>query len=86
MYRELLFQKIAQRALNSAEFLYKSAPAPSSNKHSRGESKIFLENKRLTTENSHLKKEVQNLTSLLEQEKDSRRFENARNQQKLERV
>ena len=85
MYRELLFQKIAQRALNSAEFLYKQAPSPSSS-DAKQQSKIFLENKRLATENSRQKLEIQRLTNELEQEKEARQFENARSSQKLERV
>ena len=50
-----------------AEFLYKSLPSKSKDQMQHN-SKMFIENKRLAAENGRLKKELANLTSMLEQE------------------
>jgi hypothetical protein len=52
LYRELLFQKVAARAIESAEFMLKK------NTGTAGEARVFIENKKLSSENARLKKEL----------------------------
>lgn len=66
-YREALFQQVAKKSLEQAEFLYKSMPAMTKDQ-TQLNSKMFIENKRLAAENGRLKKELQNMTQLFEQE------------------
>jgi len=50
-----------------AEFLFKSLPSQSKDRLQHN-SKMFIENKRLAAENGRLKKELADMTSMLEQE------------------
>lgn len=50
MYRELLFQKVAKRAIESAEFMLKRTGQPK-----QGEARLFIENRKIISENARLK-------------------------------
>ena len=60
LYRELLFQKVAKQAIESAEFLLKKSGGSTSS-----EARVFIECKKLTSENNKLKKEICDLTLVL---------------------
>lgn len=51
MYRELLFQKVAKRAIESAEFMVKNSTGGSKQQEAR----VFVENRKLTAENARLR-------------------------------
>lgn len=52
-YRERLFEKITKKAIEQAEYLYKNRGKSSS---SKGDGRLFVENKRLRKENEGLHK------------------------------
>ena len=60
LYRELLFQKVAKQAIESAEFLLKKSGGSTGS-----EARVFIECKNLTSENNKLKKEICDLTLVL---------------------
>jgi hypothetical protein len=53
LFREVLFQKVAKRAIENAEFLLKKSGNPKV-----GESRLFMENKKLVSENYRLMTEL----------------------------
>lgn len=81
MYRELLFQKVAKRAIESAEFMLKRSGQPK-----QGEARIFIENRKLTLENNRLKTQLQEANEMALSEREERSFDQARASQKLQRV
>lgn len=70
MYRELLFQKVAQRAIENAEFMLKRSGQPK-----QGEARLFIENRKLTTENTRLKKELTEANEIIIVEREERQFD-----------
>ena len=60
LYRELLFQKVAKQAIESAEFLLKKSGGSTGS-----EARVFIECKKLTAENNKLKKEICDFTLVL---------------------
>ena len=82
MYRELLFQKVAKRAIESAEFMVKNSPTSSK----QNEARVFCENRKLQQENARLKKDLAIAEDQLQIEAEERQFETARHNQKLGRV
>lgn len=84
-YREALFQTVAKKSLEQAEFLFKAMP-PMSKDQSQLHSRMFIENKRLAADNGRLKKELAETKSVLEQEQEDRQFTETRQQQKLARM
>lgn len=76
---------MAKKSLEQAEFLFKSMPAMSKEQIQLN-SKMFIENKRLAAENGRVKKEMQDLRDLLEQEREDSQYQQARSHQKLQRL
>jgi hypothetical protein len=73
LFREVLFQKVAKRAIENAEFLMKKSGNPKI-----GESRLFMENKKLVSENFRLKTELAEQTAILQLEQEERHLESDR--------
>jgi hypothetical protein len=63
LYREVLFQKVAKRAIENAEFLLKKSGNPKT-----GDSRLFVENKKLINENQRLKSELDEVRAIVQLE------------------
>lgn len=63
LYREVLFQKVAKKAIENAEFLLKRSGNPKT-----GESRLFVANKKLVQENERLQTELEDARSILQLE------------------
>ena len=84
LYRELLFRRIAQKAIQSAENLFKQTN--SLDRDGNQMCKLSIENKRLTAQNEALKKKLRVSEEISKSKSESNQMERVRSAYKLNRV